>query len=83
LPQGYDFETLPTGGEVIGGPFGRAQIDISRDFRDRRTVVAKRTVVFDQSVIPVSEYESWRTWIQRIDALMHQTVRLAPTGTPR
>jgi tetratricopeptide (TPR) repeat protein len=83
LPQGYEFETLPAGGEVSGGPFGRARIDISRDSRDRRTVIAKRTVVFDQSVIPVSEYASWRAWIQRVDALMHQTVRLAPTGTPQ
>jgi hypothetical protein len=82
-PPGYEFEPLPEGGEVAGGPFGRARIDISRDPRDRRSVVAKRTVVFDQSVIPVSEYPKWRAWIQRIDALTHQTVRLVPEGGSR
>jgi hypothetical protein len=82
-PTGFEFEPLPEGGEVNGGPFGRARIDIGRDPSDLRSVVVKRTVVFDQSVIPVSDYRRWRSWIQRIDALMHQAVRLAPVGGSR
>lgn len=83
LPAGYQFEPLPSGGEVDGGPFGLARLDISLDPRDKRTAIAKRTVLFNQSAISVGEYPSWRAWIQRIDALMHETVRLARTPKPQ
>lgn len=82
-PAGYQFEPLPSGGEVDGGPFGRARLDMSLDPRDKKTAIAKRTVIFNQSAISVGEYPSWRAWIQRIDALMHATVRLARTPKSR
>ena len=30
--------------------------------------------------IPVDRYPAWRSWIQRIDALMHKNVRLYQRG---
>jgi hypothetical protein len=39
-------------------------------------MVVKRTMVLYQSVIPVDGYAKWRTWLQRVDALMHKTVRV-------
>jgi hypothetical protein len=77
-PKGYAFEALPRGGDENGGTFGRAHLDVSRDPGDPRTVVVKRTVVFDQSIISVDEYPRWRAWVQRVDALMHKAVRLSP-----
>jgi hypothetical protein len=77
-PKGFHWAALPTGGDENGGDFGRAQLDVSRDKADPRVVVVKRTIVFDLSVIPVDRYPQWRTFIQRIDALMHKTVRLVP-----
>jgi hypothetical protein len=79
-PKGYAFEALPKGGDENGGPFGRAHLDVTRDPADARVVVVKRTVVFDQSTIGVDQYPKWRAWVQRVDALMHKTVRLAPTA---
>jgi hypothetical protein len=40
----------------------------------------KRSVVFDMSTIPVEKYEKWRSWLQRVDGLMHRMVRLVPDG---
>lgn len=77
-PKGWRFEALPLGGDENGGPFGRAHLEIARDPRDPQAVVVKRTMVFDQSVIPVDEYPRWRAWVQRVDALMHKAVRLEP-----
>jgi hypothetical protein len=34
--------------------------------------------VFDQHLIPVDRYTPWREWLQRVDALMHKSVRLVP-----
>jgi hypothetical protein len=79
-PKGYTFLVLPSGGEENGGPFGRARVDISRDPADRQAVIVKRTVVFDQSTVAVDEYPKWRAWIQRVDALMHKALRLAPVA---
>jgi hypothetical protein len=78
-PAGWTFETLPPGGDENAGAFGRAHLDVTRDPRDPRAVVVKRTIVFDQSTIPVDDYAKWRAWIQRVDALMHQSVRLVAT----
>jgi hypothetical protein len=79
-PKGWSFQALPPGGDENGGAFGRAHLDVQRDPRDGRTVVVHRTVVFDQSTIPTSEYPKWRAWIQRVDALMHRSVRLLPAA---
>lgn len=77
-PKGWSFEALPLAGEENGGAFGRAALAVSKDAGDPRAIVVKRTVVFDQSVVSVDEYAKWRAWVQRVDALMHKTVRLAP-----
>jgi transglutaminase-like putative cysteine protease len=77
-PKGWRFEALPQGGDENGGPFGRAHLDIARDPRDAQAVLVKRTMVFDQSTISVEEYPRWRAWVQRVDALMHKSLRLEP-----
>jgi hypothetical protein len=82
-PKGWAFEALPQGGEAPGGPFGHARLEVTRDPNDARAIVVKRTVVVDQSVISVDEYAKWRAWVQRVDALMHKSVRLAPQGAGR
>jgi hypothetical protein len=81
-PKGWSFEALPQGGEAPGGPFGRARLEVGRDPKNPKAVVIKRSVVIDQSVITVDEYPRWRAWVQRVDALMHRTLRLAPDGSP-
>jgi len=82
-PRGWTFEALPVGGDEDGGPFGRAHLEVARDSGDARAIVVQRTVVFDQSTVSTDEYPRWRAWVQRVDALMHKTVRLAPTGSAR
>jgi hypothetical protein len=82
-PSGYNFEALPPRGDVDGGAFGRAHVDVVRDPSDPRSVVATRTIVFDQSVISAHEYPAWRSWLQRVDALMHDSIRLTPAGGSR
>ncbi len=77
-PKGYTFEALPPGGDENGGAFGRAHLDVARDPRDARAIVVRRTLVFDRSEISVEEYPRWRAWVQRVDALMHKSVRLVP-----
>jgi hypothetical protein len=86
-PAGYAFEPLPPGGDENGGAFGHAHLDLARDPRDPHAVLVKRTVVFDRSRISVDDYPKWRAWVQRVDALMHRSVRLVPAapiarGTP-
>jgi hypothetical protein len=82
-PSGWTFGALPVGGDEDGGSFGRAHLDVARDPGDPRVVVARRVVVFDESAISVSEYPKWRAWVQRVDALMHKSVRILPHGGAR
>jgi hypothetical protein len=42
--------------------------------------LVKRTVVFDMSTIPLEKYDAWRAWLQRVDALLHRSVRFAPAS---
>jgi hypothetical protein len=79
-PPGYAFEALPAGGDENNGAFGRAHLELARDPRNASAIVVKRTVVFDRSVIVVDDYPKWRAWVQRVDALMHRTVRLVPAA---
>jgi hypothetical protein len=76
-PKGWSFAALPPGGDENGGPFGRALLRVARDPHDARAIVVRRSVIFDQSIIGVDEYPGWRAWVQRVDALMHRSVRLA------
>ncbi len=76
-PPGFRWSELPAGGDENGGPFGRAHLEIARDKSDARAIVVKRVVVFDQSLIPVEKYAAFRAWLQKVDGLMHKTVRLS------
>jgi hypothetical protein len=67
---------LPTGGDENGGEFGRAHLELTKDPREPRTLVVRRTVVFDQHLISAAKYPAWRAWLQRVDRLMHKEVRL-------
>ena len=75
-PAGYSFAELPPNGEVAGGEFGKARLEFKR--AGASAVVVTRSVVFDLATIPVDKYAKWRDWLQRIDGLMHRTVRLVP-----
>ncbi len=79
-PRGWTFEALPAGGDEDGGAFGHAHLDLARDAHDPQAIVVHRTWVCDESSIGVDEYPKWRAWIQRVDALMHESVRLLPTA---
>jgi transglutaminase-like putative cysteine protease len=79
-PAGYAWGELPPGGEANGAAYGRARIEIGKDPKDPRALLIKRTVVFDQHLIPVEKYASWRAFILQVDALMHKEVRLVPVG---
>ncbi len=79
-PEGYDFADLPPDGEVKGGSFGSAKATYKLG-KDKRSVFVETSVVFDKSVIPVAEYPSFRTWLQNIDGLLRQQVRLNRNGT--
>ncbi|HLK35476.1 MAG TPA: transglutaminase domain-containing protein, partial [Polyangiaceae bacterium] len=76
-PKGWKMEPLPQGGAEEGGAFGRARLEVGREPRDPNTALIKRTVVFDESTIPVDEYPKWRAWIVRVDALLRKSVRFA------
>jgi len=80
-PKGWTFEPPPGGGDESGGAFGHAHLDLTRDARDGQVVVRLK-VVFDQSRISVDDYPKWRAWVQRVDALMHKSLRLTPAGAP-
>lgn len=80
-PAGYAFAELPPGGVANGGEFGKAMIEFAPG--EAGAVVVKRTVIFDLSTIPVDKYQKWRTWLQRVDAIMHRAVRLVPGKTEK
>jgi hypothetical protein len=79
-PTGYTWGELPPGGEANGGAYGRARIEIVKDPKDARALLVKRSVVFDQHLIPVDKYASWRAFILQVDALMRKEVRLVQAG---
>jgi hypothetical protein len=78
-PPGYKAFELAKGGEENGGEFGFAKVEIKNDPESPRGVVVKRTVVFDMSTIPLDKYDAWRAWLQRVDALLHRSVRFSPS----
>jgi hypothetical protein len=53
-----------------------------KDETNPRGVVVKRKVVFDMSTIPVDKYDAWRAWLQRVDTLLHRSVRFVPLAKP-
>jgi hypothetical protein len=78
-PPGFVFADLPPGGDESGGEFGKAHLEFAKA-AGKNAVIVKRSVVFDMSTIPVEKYEKWRSWLQRVDGLMHRMVRLVPDG---
>jgi hypothetical protein len=82
-PPGFSWGPLPTKGDVAGGDFGSAHLEVSRDARDPRAIVISRSVVLNQSEISVDKYPAWRSFLQQIDALMHKGVRLVPAGADK
>ncbi len=80
-PPGYSVGELPPGGEESGGAFGTARLEIAKDPKDPRTVVVKRTLVFDEHRIPPEQYAAWRAWLQRTDSLMHKGIRFTREGS--
>jgi hypothetical protein len=79
-PPGFAWGPLPPGGDANGGAYGRAHIEITRDPKDARVLLIKRSVVFDMHLIPVEKYATWRAFITQVDALMHKDVRLVPAA---
>ncbi len=79
-PAGFAWGPLPPGGSTNGGAYGRASVEITKDPKDARALLIKRSVVFDQHLIPVDKYASWRAFITQVDALMHKEVRLVPAA---
>lgn len=75
-PPNTHFAIPNAGGREAGGEFGRAELSMARDPKDPRVLVVKRTVVLDQHIVSPEKYPAWRTFIQRVDALMHKTVRI-------
>jgi hypothetical protein len=75
-PMGMAWGELPPGGDANGGEFGKARLEITRDPKNPRALVIKRSVVFNQHLSPVDKYAAWRAWVQQVDALTHKEVRL-------
>jgi hypothetical protein len=73
-PEGWAFDELPPGGEAKGGAFGHAKVTYKQGKGGGIEIQAE--VVFDKSTIPVAEYPAFRAWLESVDALMRQSVRL-------
>ncbi|WP_437598831.1 transglutaminase-like domain-containing protein [Sorangium sp. So ce590] len=78
-PAGYAFAELPPGGDEDGGEFGRATISFTK-VPGKNAVVVKERVIIDRSTLPVAQYAAWRSWLQRVDGLLHRMVRLVPVA---
>ncbi|MBL8608503.1 MAG: transglutaminase domain-containing protein [Myxococcales bacterium] len=77
-PPGFTWAAAPPGGDVAGGELGKASLEVQRDPRDARVIVVKRNVTFNQHWITVEKYAAFRGFIQKVDGLMHKSVRLVP-----
>lgn len=82
-PAGFAWSDIPEGGKIDGGEFGSAELTVTADAKDPRVIVAKRSVTLDRHIIPTDKYAAWRTFLQRIDALMNKSIRLVPAGSER
>jgi hypothetical protein len=78
-PGGFSFKELPPGGEAKGGAFGTAKVAFKKG-KTAGSVIIETEVVFDKSTIPVAEYPAFRKWLENVDSLIRQTVRLTPAG---
>jgi hypothetical protein len=76
VPPGFHVGSVPQGGTVDGGEFGKASLDVTLEGKNK--VIVKRTVVLGQHRISVEKYAAWRRFLGDVDALMHKTVRFVP-----
>jgi transglutaminase-like putative cysteine protease len=74
-PQSYRFAELPPDAVEDGGSFGKASLKLVAS-RDGKKVTLTRDMSLAQSRIPVADYQRWRKWLKRIDALLQRSVRL-------
>ncbi|MEO7091893.1 MAG: hypothetical protein ABI175_01500, partial [Polyangiales bacterium] len=72
-PPGYKVAEMNIGGEVNGGAYGKASLTFEKG--DKGTVVVKRTFSLDQSNISVAEYDAWRAFLLKVDALFRREIR--------
>ena len=75
-PPGFRLAALPRSGHEPGGEFGEARLEHSR--KSDRVLLVRRTLIFRADTVPPEKYASWRAWLQRVDSLMHQSVRFLP-----
>lgn len=79
-PAGFSWADPPPGGDENGGEFGKAHLEIGKDKADPRVMVITRSVVFDQHLITPEKYPAWRSFLSKVDRLMHKSVRAIPKG---
>jgi hypothetical protein len=75
-PPNMHFAEPPPGGKETGGELGHAELSFTKDPKNPRVLVVRRNVVLDQHLIPTEKYPAFRAFIQRVDALMHKSVRI-------
>jgi len=75
-PKGFVFADLPPSGNEEAGEFGHAELEFRKVSADR--VQVTRSMTFDMSTISVAKYAQWRSWLQRVDGMLHRVVRLVP-----
>jgi transglutaminase-like putative cysteine protease/tetratricopeptide (TPR) repeat protein len=83
IPPGWTLESLPPAGDEDGGSFGRAHFDAAKDSNDPNVIVVHRSIAIDLDRIEVKNYGAWRFWLQRVDALMHKSLRLSAASESR
>ncbi len=81
-PPGFRLAALPRSGSEPGGAFGEARLEHTR--KSDRVLLVRRTLIFRADTVPPEKYAEWRSWLQRVDSLMHQSVRFVPVraGVP-
>ncbi len=72
-PPGYKVAELNIGGEVNGGKYGKASLVIERG--EKNQIIVKRVFSLDQSTISLAEYDAWRAFVVKVDALFNREIR--------
>ena len=72
-PAGYRLAGLPRSGTEPGGAFGEARLESTR--KSDRLVLVRSTLSIRADRVSPDQYASWRSWLSRVDSLLHQSVR--------
>lgn len=72
LPRGTQVEHLPPGG-TASSPYGSFEVEVER--RDS-TIEIQTTFELRRPAVPVGEYDAFRQWVERADALARQRITL-------